>query len=58
MGTAFDDSAFTDKVDLVAFLNCAETMSDGDCRSSLGSTIESVLHHTLAVAVQRGSSLV
>lgn len=58
MGTALDDPALADKVNLVALLNRAQAMCDRDGRSALGSAVEGVLDDTFAVAVQGRGRLV
>lgn len=58
MGTTFDDPAFADKVDSVAFLDRAQTVSNRNGGSSLGGTVKSVLDDTFAVAVQCRGGLV
>jgi hypothetical protein len=58
VGPALHDTTLADEVNLIALLDRAESMGDGDGRSALGSSVESVLNNTLTVTVEGGSSFV
>jgi hypothetical protein len=55
---ALHDTTLADKVDLIALLDRAESVGDGDGRSALGGPVESILNNTFTVTVERGSSFV
>lgn len=58
MCAALHDSALTNKVNLVALLDRAQTMGNGDGRSTLGGSVQGVLDDTLTIAVQGRCRLV
>ena len=58
MSTTLHDAAFADKVDCVTLLDRAQPVCDGDGRSALGSSVESILDYTFTVTVESGSGLI
>jgi hypothetical protein len=45
-------------VDLIALLDRTKSVSNGDGRSALGGSVESVLNYTFTVTVEGGSSFI
>jgi hypothetical protein len=58
MGTTLHDSALANKVNLVALLDGAQTMGNGDDRSTFGGSVQGILNDTLTVAIQSRRRLV
>jgi len=52
VGARLGDPPFVDKVNLIATLDAAQTMRDGDGRPSLGCAVQRILNYTFAIAVK------
>lgn len=58
MSTTLHDTTFTDKVNLVALLDRAESVCNGDGGSALCSSVKSILNDTFTVTVEGRGSLI